>query len=255
MSWAQRRKATYILGILFIFFVIFIIFVFNVTNRAPTCNDGIQNQGETGIDCGGPCTILCRAEYNDPVVIWGPRWAKVQSSGLYNFLTYIQNPNVGAGAFNVPYTFSVYDAQNVLLYQKKDRMYVPPNNNFVFYDDNINLHDKIPFRANFVFTGGGLVWQKMISMESDLTAVSKTLINEDTKPKLNATIRNSSLKSINNIEVVAILYDEDNNAVAFSRTKIDSIAGDSTEDIVFTWPERFTKTIIRIDLISKVLPQ
>jgi len=21
----------------------------------PTCNDGIQNQGETGIDCGGPC--------------------------------------------------------------------------------------------------------------------------------------------------------------------------------------------------------
>jgi Secretion system C-terminal sorting domain len=23
---------------------------------APTCNDGIQNQGETGVDCGGPCT-------------------------------------------------------------------------------------------------------------------------------------------------------------------------------------------------------
>ena len=22
----------------------------------PTCNDGVQNQGETGIDCGGPCT-------------------------------------------------------------------------------------------------------------------------------------------------------------------------------------------------------
>jgi len=22
---------------------------------APTCNDGIQNQGETGVDCGGPC--------------------------------------------------------------------------------------------------------------------------------------------------------------------------------------------------------
>src|SRR5690606_34810781 len=21
----------------------------------PTCDDGIQNQGETGVDCGGPC--------------------------------------------------------------------------------------------------------------------------------------------------------------------------------------------------------
>ena len=30
---------------------------------APTCTDGIQNQGETGVDCGGPCsacpTSLC----------------------------------------------------------------------------------------------------------------------------------------------------------------------------------------------------
>src|SRR5688572_10545402 len=23
--------------------------------ETPTCNDGIQNQGETGVDCGGPC--------------------------------------------------------------------------------------------------------------------------------------------------------------------------------------------------------
>jgi hypothetical protein len=30
---------------------------------APTCSDGIQNQNETGVDCGGPCaacpTVLC----------------------------------------------------------------------------------------------------------------------------------------------------------------------------------------------------
>ena len=25
----------------------------------PTCNDGIQNQGETGVDCGGPCPNAC----------------------------------------------------------------------------------------------------------------------------------------------------------------------------------------------------
>lgn len=25
---------------------------------SPTCNDGIQNQGEEGVDCGGPC-VAC----------------------------------------------------------------------------------------------------------------------------------------------------------------------------------------------------
>lgn len=28
-------------------------------NVTPTCSDGIQNQGETGIDCGGPCSAVC----------------------------------------------------------------------------------------------------------------------------------------------------------------------------------------------------
>jgi hypothetical protein len=25
------------------------------TCQAPTCSDGFENGGETGIDCGGPC--------------------------------------------------------------------------------------------------------------------------------------------------------------------------------------------------------
>lgn len=28
-------------------------------NACPTCDDGIQNQGETAIDCGGPCGTVC----------------------------------------------------------------------------------------------------------------------------------------------------------------------------------------------------
>ena len=59
---------------------------------------------------------------------------------------------------------------------------------------------------------------------------------------------------IENIESVAILYDENNNAVAFSKTKINSIDAGGTTNIVFTWPESFQSKIVRIDIISKVLP-
>ena len=33
----------------------------------PTCSDGIQNQGETGVDCGGPC-IACGACSTDAAI-------------------------------------------------------------------------------------------------------------------------------------------------------------------------------------------
>ena len=254
MSWAQRRKTTYILSIFSVFAIIFAIILFNFLNKAPTCSDGIQNQGENGIDCGGPCNILCRADYSNPSVTWGPVKEKVLSNGTYNFLTYLQNPNIGVGAYNVPYMLSVYDQDNVLLYQKKSTTYIPPNSTFVVFEDNINLNDKIPARTRFEFTGSP-VWQKIDSVESNLTAISKNLVNEDTKPKLLVTIKNSSLKQITNIESVAILYDENNNAIAFSKTKIDSIDKDSTYDIVFTWPEKFNAKVVKIDIVSKVIPK
>ncbi len=35
-----------------------------VCSVCPSCTDGMQNQGETGVDCGGPCT-RCKIIYPD----------------------------------------------------------------------------------------------------------------------------------------------------------------------------------------------
>jgi hypothetical protein len=253
MSWAQRRKATYVISILFVLAIIAAIVMFFVLKKTPTCFDGKQNDGEQGIDCGGSCKILCRAQYTDPVIIWGPRWAKVLSSGTYNFLTYIQNPNIGEGAYNVQYLLKVYDKNNILLFQKTGTTFIPPNSNFVVFDDNINLSDKTPARTEFKFMGNP-VWQKINSNESDITPVSKELTNEDTRPKLLVIMKNNTLSSIQNIESIAILYDENDNAIAFSKTKIDSIDGQKTSSIVFTWPEVFSAKVVKIEVVSKVLP-
>lgn len=41
-----------------------------ICTPCPTCSDGIQNQGETGIDCGGPCTacsnFICDGNASNP---------------------------------------------------------------------------------------------------------------------------------------------------------------------------------------------
>lgn len=239
-------------SVLFIFTVIFaVVFLFIFFNKKPTCSDGIKNQNETGVDCGGPCDILCRAEYNTPAVVWGPRWAKVFSNGTYNFLTYLQNTNIGVGAYNVPYNMKVYDKDGILLYQKNGLTDIPSNSNFVIFEDNINLNDKTPARVKFEFTGNPS-WQKIESLDSNILTVSKELLNEDTKPKLLVTIKNSTFKEIKNLESVAILYDKNNNAIAFSKTKTDTIVAGSNANLVFTWPEPFSEKVVRIDIVSKI---
>ena len=35
---------------------------------SATCDDGIKNQGEIGVDCGGPCTTECPGMRNRDIL-------------------------------------------------------------------------------------------------------------------------------------------------------------------------------------------
>ena len=73
----------------------------------PSCFDGIQNQGETGIDCGGPC-ISCDAKKAKPIAV---NYATVFKAGSgLGVVAEIQNPNTTLGASVVPYSIALINA-------------------------------------------------------------------------------------------------------------------------------------------------
>ena len=63
----------------------------------PTCNDGFKNQGEDGVDCGGPCPPCERPTLEQPITIarfllrgCGPfPWAFVLLASVITLLIYI----------------------------------------------------------------------------------------------------------------------------------------------------------------------
>jgi len=233
--------------------VVFVIVLFTAFKKEPTCSDGIKNQNESGIDCGGPCSVLCRAEYVSPNILWTAK-SKITTSGNYNILVYAENPNINVGSYNTPYSVKLYDKENVLLYSTTSSTYIPPSSRFVIYIDGINIGDKVPVRIDFKLSSG-IVWQTIESGESGIVTTAKDYSDSDVKPKLSVSLKNTTLSQIKNIEAVAILYDIDSNAFAFSRTKIDKIEKGDTSNIVFTWPEKFTKEVSLIDVVYKILPK
>ena len=48
----------------------FIVLFLKIFERffPATCNDGIKNQGEIGVDCGGPCTTECPGMRNRDIL-------------------------------------------------------------------------------------------------------------------------------------------------------------------------------------------
>ena len=68
-------------------------------------------------------------------------------------------------------------------------------------------------------------------------------------PRMSATIKNNSLYIIPKLDVVTILYDEKGNAVTTSRTYLDVLRAEESEDINFTWPEPILPKIVVKEII------
>jgi hypothetical protein len=111
----------------------------------------------------------------------------------------------------------------------------------------------VPARTFFEFSSVP-VWKKTTTAEPALALTGRPPVDQQTSPRLVATIENRGLDPVYNVEVVAIVYDEMSNAVATSRTIVDVVGKGSVVPITFTWPEPFAVQAVRTELLYRVLP-
>lgn len=252
--WSTKRKrriliiaGVVILGILSLVFV-------RINNRPPTCFDGMHNGQELGVDCGGGCQKICREEVRN-IVVWWERPFKV-TDGVYNVLAYFENQNLESGIQELEYEFRLYDKENILVSQPvTGTTFVEPNKRSAIFESGITTGDSdaytVFFRINRIQE-----WKRTDqSFSYSLFQVGEpVLANQDTAPKLTAPVENKTFFDFTDVPVVAVLYDQDDNAVAASQTFIDSIAQGETTDVFYSWPEPFSVVISRIEIIPRIDP-
>ena len=252
MSWASRRRTVYAGGVVLFFAVVVGVPLAFFLYQAPTCFDGKQNQGETGIDLGGPCQALNSEELQPEVVMWA-RAFKVRS-GEYAAIAYIQNPNRNAAAVKVPYHFSFYDSSNVIVAERSGVVTIMPGGITPVYEGQLMTGNRNISRTFFEFTDS-VHWLRAGNPTAALmTGDVKTNITT-TAASVSANIRNTDITKRDNVTVIAVAFDNLGNAFAASRTFIESLAGDESRRIVFTWPEGFPEPPVRTDIIPVMMPE
>lgn len=76
-----------------------------LTQKTPTCFDGIQNGEEEGADCGAVCGNNCNKRPTpNPVTL--ENFKVVEGGGKCDLVALVSNPNVSFGAKNIPYRIS-----------------------------------------------------------------------------------------------------------------------------------------------------
>jgi len=235
-QWSAQRRFVYGGGFILILAFILTTVVYGLIYKTPTCSDGKHNGDETGVDCGGSCTLLCTNDALAPIV----HWSKIfnVSGNVYTAVAYVENQNINSKNAKATYEFKIYDANNKLLVKKVGQTAIPKNKKFAIFEVGIILKDAKPKSADFAFTSFS-DWEKDNTREPDISITNSTLIASTTSPRIEGSVSNKSATTIPSLELSVFVLDSKENAVAASRTFIETLRGHSTQDFVFTWPKPF----------------
>ena len=255
MDWSTRKKMGCIGIITAIVFVVAGYFIYKTFfDVAPTCFDGKQNQDERCVDGGGICARVCPMDAKTIV----PRWSRVFhiAGDVWSVLAYVENQNPNAGVQQINYEFRVYDSENILAGEPiTGTTFIGPNERTAIFESPIKTGNRIPTNVFFKFTNipDWKITDKKY-MIPQLGTGNTVLTDEDKVPKLSADIINNTLFDYKDIQVVAILYGADGNALNASSTFIDVIPQQSIQKVYFTWPKKFDKPVTRIEIIPRLNP-
>ncbi len=184
-------------------------------------------------------------------ILWARSFAV--RDGSFNAVAYIQNSNEGAGVKRVSYRFALYDTDNVLVAEREGSTFIMPGQITPVFESGIQTGNRPAVRTYFIFRESP-VWQRMQDRSRIVVVNDKKISETTTQPRLTATVTNSSVKDMVEVLLIATVFDQAGNAFATSQTKIPKLRAGEKQDITFTWPDPFTVTVGRIDIIPLVEP-
>lgn len=247
-SWGVRRQF-FLLSAFFLAVVLVGGLIIFFSKDAPNCFDSQKNQNEIGVDCGGACQAVCQEEISPLVTLW-VRPFKV-AHGRFGVVALLENSNL-FGSGELRYRFKLYDNNNLLVKEREGLAYVNPSERFVVFETNIDTGNREVSRA-FVELEPVNSWirfpREFISPKFSI--LNKKLILAPT-PRVSAVLRNDSSFLVKDIEVVAVIFDVNKNAISGSKTEVEALAPDKTKEVFFTWPENFSASPSFVEIFPRV---
>ena len=246
MSWATRRRFI-ILCIVGAVGIAFLATVAIATlYETPSCTDGVQNQGETGVDCGGECAYLCVESLQPPAVLFTK--AIRNDAGRIDIIAMVENRNVNAAAKDVPYSITLYGADQSLIKEASGTLELPPGTTVPVYIPGIvpasgfssgDPSDGV-VHAFLMLDSSAINWFSMNTNTRNVPTVSTiTQGGPPDTPRIDAVIINPNIVGLNAVEVIVFIHGTDGDIIAASQTLVRTIPAQGQTTATFTWDTPF----------------
>jgi hypothetical protein len=249
MNWAKRRQRLIEIILALVGVAVVTVVIIATVYKAPSCTDEKLNQGETGIDCGGPCPYLCSIDEVAPKVSFVR--AISPQFGRTDVIAYVFNSNSNAGVQAAKYKVELYDSSNQVIASKEGTVNLPQSTNVPIYLPDFYHGNKQVAEAFLTFDQSLLLWMRgtarPIQLSQSNLQYPTTLVPT---PKITATLTNPTAYPLYNQTVVVTVFDANNTAIAASQTVIPLLSAQGSAPVIFTWNQAFSAVPARVEILS-----
>lgn len=221
---------------------------FYLIKPGPTCFDGIKNQNEEEIDCGGVC-LSCELVYIRDIEVLSVKVLPIQGN-FYDLVAEIKNPNQNYGSGHVPYKFELYDTQDNLITEYSGITYILPNQ--TKYLLKIKAESNKPIKQ-VELSFGQVEWEKPESYQAPQLGVQhkEYRLLSDEEPgfaQVRAVLVNKTGFDLDRVDIDILLFDSSNRLVAININEIRTFLADQERDFFATWFNAIDNQINSIEI-------
>jgi hypothetical protein len=233
MNWSTKRRLVYASATVFVVAAVLVYTFRETIFPAPTCFDSKKNGYESGVDCGGTCSLKCEAETTPLVVKWS--MAVPVGKNLYDIVAMVSNKNIDNAPKGLGYTFLLYNAGGALILSTTGTTLVPVDGDFPIIKQNVALTAKPKQVNTLLFDGPHFAAAERST--SPTIIVSNTHYEAGVPPRVYAALTNTKRTVISNLQVRAVLYDGNDNAYAVGQSIIPRLDKEESKEVSFLWSE------------------
>jgi hypothetical protein len=247
MNSRLAKQIIYGAGYLAVLFLLFFAVYFFRFKPAPTCFDAKKNQGETGVDCGGPC-LPCEIKTLVPPEI---SWLKnLPADNQTIIAAEIKNPNLDWGADFFSYSVDIYGNNG-------EKIKTVKRNSFIYAGEIKYLIEPVEIDSKSIgkveISFADFNWKSNEEFKKP-TIQTREIKTEDSA--IGGFLTNNNAFKLSKIKVFGFLYNQYGILSAASKTELENINAFEEKFFKINFPKNisslnidFNKTKIYVEAI------
>lgn len=232
-----------------ILFIAICVAIYFISKPEATCTDGIQNQAEKGIDCGGSCNPCKNISETKDLLAQETDFAN-GGNGTFDVVAKISNPNESIGAKEFKYVFTLKDGAGNVVSTRAGSTYILPGDWRYVAEIGLTVEGgAVPASAEIAISD--VQWAKLQGMGKPQIGVYSKKFEKSalgSGQEAGGVIRNESGYDLKNVDISVVLRDEKGKIVGINKTQKNSVRFKEDRDFLLIWPYDIGADVQKIEV-------